>query len=565
MENKRSKKALWIGLFVAFVFGILLPYGMWIAGRKYLQQKFEEQVNLGNRYLEEQDYEAAVVAFNKAIEIDPRQPDVYLKLAEAYVVLTDYENAVQTLEKGYQYTSLSEMLEQKKFCEFLMDKWEMISQIAELIQEGSRNSIWERLSQDDYQEFLTHLQRILIQKIEDKFLLFYPCGHCYYGEMEKGIRFGHGIWCSYDYEQADYYDGLWEEDYPNGDGEYWVASISRPNDLAYYHTNWKDGYEEGNVEYEYTTYDMKRLEISTEKFSYSSSEGRPERVNDQHPEQGSELEGKYWYCFHSDEENSYYAHFYEHRGILHVRKSRDDRDTEETVLSDEIESRKRMLAQKLEEYQELKELVEEEAKNGAKLITDQAEGGIMQYDPERQWILVSLEIGKGNGAVKSQIMDFDGNVITKGYQEELWITDSGYAKMEYYYEETGAKVDYEDIGLGMWDNVMYYDNSENVYACVSSYDWDNQLIDQTRLGDDWRYWFIEAEAYCSPKRSAEVNENIICEETQTGYIIKNLEGIEIGHITGINPIEMEVRIMGNILELKKDELTDRCIGIYFCR
>lgn len=66
---------------------------------------WQEQYDLGIRYLEEGDYEAAVLAFTKAIEIDAKQAVIYVGRGDAYVLsgeteenlslaLADYEMAV---------------------------------------------------------------------------------------------------------------------------------------------------------------------------------------------------------------------------------------------------------------------------------------------------------------------------------------------------------------------------------------------------------------------------------------------------------------------------------------
>lgn len=77
------------------------------------QKRFDEQMNLGNRYLSEENYEAAVIAFNKAIEIDPRNVESYSKAAQAYIGMGDYEGAIQILEKGIMNTG-DEGLKQEK-------------------------------------------------------------------------------------------------------------------------------------------------------------------------------------------------------------------------------------------------------------------------------------------------------------------------------------------------------------------------------------------------------------------------------------------------------------------
>lgn len=66
--------------------------------------KLKKQLDLGQKYLAEMNYEESVIAFNRAIEIDPRSADAYLGLANAYLGLGDEEAALETLEAGYEVT-----------------------------------------------------------------------------------------------------------------------------------------------------------------------------------------------------------------------------------------------------------------------------------------------------------------------------------------------------------------------------------------------------------------------------------------------------------------------------
>ena len=59
-----------------------------------------EQLELGNKYLTESDYEQAIVAFNKVIELDPKQVIAYEKLADSYIGLDKKEEAVDILCQG---------------------------------------------------------------------------------------------------------------------------------------------------------------------------------------------------------------------------------------------------------------------------------------------------------------------------------------------------------------------------------------------------------------------------------------------------------------------------------
>jgi L,D-peptidoglycan transpeptidase YkuD (ErfK/YbiS/YcfS/YnhG family) len=57
----------------------------------------ENWMSLGEKYLLELDYEQAVIALQKAIEIEPRNIEARLKLAEAYIALERYDEAEETL------------------------------------------------------------------------------------------------------------------------------------------------------------------------------------------------------------------------------------------------------------------------------------------------------------------------------------------------------------------------------------------------------------------------------------------------------------------------------------
>lgn len=56
------------------------------------KNSYQTQYELGEQYLEEADYEQAVVAFTAAIEIEPEETDAYLGRAEAYIGLNDDES-----------------------------------------------------------------------------------------------------------------------------------------------------------------------------------------------------------------------------------------------------------------------------------------------------------------------------------------------------------------------------------------------------------------------------------------------------------------------------------------
>ena len=85
---------------------LLLP-----ACGKTAEATWQEQYDLGVKYLSDGNYEEAVIAFTAAIDIDPRRPEAYEKAAEAYEALGDLEAAAEILARGYEATGDSGLAE----------------------------------------------------------------------------------------------------------------------------------------------------------------------------------------------------------------------------------------------------------------------------------------------------------------------------------------------------------------------------------------------------------------------------------------------------------------------
>lgn len=102
-----------VSLFLALVL-LLTLFG---CGKKDGGAAWQEQYDLGIRYLSDGNYEEAIIAFNAAIEIDPKRMETYSVLGTIYMDMGDYENAVEVLEQGFASTgdaALKKMLDDAK-------------------------------------------------------------------------------------------------------------------------------------------------------------------------------------------------------------------------------------------------------------------------------------------------------------------------------------------------------------------------------------------------------------------------------------------------------------------
>jgi len=119
----------YIGLILALVF-VLTACG-------HSTSTWQEQYDLGVRYLSEGKYEEAILAFTAAIEIDPKKPEAYLGAADAYVSTGDKQAGIMILEQGFDSTADSEIRSrldeltlpqnltgQEIFTPSVLDEWE---------------------------------------------------------------------------------------------------------------------------------------------------------------------------------------------------------------------------------------------------------------------------------------------------------------------------------------------------------------------------------------------------------------------------------------------------------
>lgn len=267
--KKKWKIAAVAALLVLFLAGGLAAVLGPVMKEKNMQKRYAEQMDLGNRFLLEQDYEAAVLAFGKAIEIDPRQAESYQKMAEAYVGMGDYENAILTLEKGYEFTgeeALNEWKVQLEEEKAERDKREVfLKSVYEACQNSDEDKLFEIMVSDEYKQFIRNNQLpVFYPENQGEAIGIYEKG-VYWGELENGIRQGNGSWYvklenhEYTSDRRTRFTGHWADDYPNGPGEeistFWNSSphLTAGKEYQVKSGNYRDGYADGEFT-EYSTF-----------------------------------------------------------------------------------------------------------------------------------------------------------------------------------------------------------------------------------------------------------------------------------------------------------------------
>lgn len=95
---------------LVLLLSFVLVFSMNACGESAAKQ-WQEQYDLGIRYLSEGNYEEAILAFTAAIEIDPKQPAVYMGLADAHERNGDLQAALTVLKSGFELTEDAELYE----------------------------------------------------------------------------------------------------------------------------------------------------------------------------------------------------------------------------------------------------------------------------------------------------------------------------------------------------------------------------------------------------------------------------------------------------------------------
>ena len=87
---------------ISIVLSVFLLLSLCACGQKDTPATWQEQYDLGVRYLSEGDYEEAIIAFTAAIEIDPKNKDAYLGRASAYMESGAKEDNLTAAMADYQ-------------------------------------------------------------------------------------------------------------------------------------------------------------------------------------------------------------------------------------------------------------------------------------------------------------------------------------------------------------------------------------------------------------------------------------------------------------------------------
>lgn len=151
MQNKRSKKLI-IATAIICIIAVSVVTG-WLVRTNAKSDKVSELLSLGDRYLEALEYEKALVAYNTAIQIDEKNVEAYIKLADTYTEIGAYDTAVRVLKTAYSMTDSSKI---ENYYEEYIDEYEkLITESTKLKKDDiSVKYEWKELFGDDSEDVI---------------------------------------------------------------------------------------------------------------------------------------------------------------------------------------------------------------------------------------------------------------------------------------------------------------------------------------------------------------------------------------------------------------------------
>jgi tetratricopeptide (TPR) repeat protein len=230
--------------------------------------KWQEQYDLGVKYLDEGNYEQAVLAFEAAVKIDPKNADGYFKLGISYRCAGKPDEAVTALKKAGelspdgsadisnelsraymaagQYGDAETLLKElyaggsDEAGVLLIAAYGADGKTDELLSLIMDEKIAAAITKNAPTSGVTYIGAYDSEGKKSGYGVgYYPGGFLYAGEYADDVRSGTGFWTKGD---SWYFFGQWANDMPNGQGTLTYGKGTAVNAGTY-----KDGLENGTM------------------------------------------------------------------------------------------------------------------------------------------------------------------------------------------------------------------------------------------------------------------------------------------------------------------------------
>ncbi len=169
--KKKSKLPVVIAAVVAVVIvaGVILGVAIFSQSAR-TEKRIKDSLELAQHYMDELDYEQAIASYKAVLEIDPKNVEAYHGIADAYVGLERYEDAIAIMSEGYNQTTDESLFEARadvyiEYAQKLADAGDL-DKALEILQAG-----YEATGDDRISAQITNLEAMqeeqMLQAAED--------------------------------------------------------------------------------------------------------------------------------------------------------------------------------------------------------------------------------------------------------------------------------------------------------------------------------------------------------------------------------------------------------------
>ena len=120
--TKKNRFPLWIIIATVIIIVAGTAGGIAVANAVNPTRKVVKQLELARKYVTELNYEQAIIAYEAAISIDPKNADAYIELAQVYIEVGELELAKEVLEKALENVEEDDIRRVEKEQKKLKDK-----------------------------------------------------------------------------------------------------------------------------------------------------------------------------------------------------------------------------------------------------------------------------------------------------------------------------------------------------------------------------------------------------------------------------------------------------------
>ena len=158
----KRKKNLLLIILVALVAIVALLFIAMILGKNYLHNNY---LTMGQKYMDELAYDDAIIAYKKAIQMDPKLYDAYNGLAIAYEANGDPLMAAKTLEIAYaKVTNEVYIVDIEKYIEKLINEY---TEVQSAVNEGII-TLGREITEGYFEDFIEHSVGIDVNQLLER-------------------------------------------------------------------------------------------------------------------------------------------------------------------------------------------------------------------------------------------------------------------------------------------------------------------------------------------------------------------------------------------------------------